>query len=346
MPLESATYVDDLVSTNPLGTDDVSLGDDHIRLIKSVLKNTFPNLDGALTTKLAVLNGVSQLITVGSDGEALKFNWPSGGTVAQVTNWTSASPVPANQAEQRYIASTDGGSDTYNIQQMKINSDTGLLGAQTRDGTWHYAQANGNYSSSTDLSGEAEAREAADHDLQQQINNRVLKTGDTSTGGQTLSNRYSSGGLHWAPGVTSVISGMSGGKSIGDYSFGLFAQTQDGAYTGGILSVNGFQGHKDFRFNEDGNIFTPLGTVALTSELPSLPFQTLKSWTLTHVNSMTRFQLPQRYKTPPLMWAQDVSSRDVHYACIRNITTTDYFIQTASNDWIPELQIFCLGDPA
>lgn len=44
MALEAGTYIDDLVSSNPVGASDfVSNGDDHLRLIKAVLKNTFPN---------------------------------------------------------------------------------------------------------------------------------------------------------------------------------------------------------------------------------------------------------------------------------------------------------------
>lgn len=43
MPLESPTYVDDFVTTNPDGTDSKSQGDNHIRNIKSALKTTFPN---------------------------------------------------------------------------------------------------------------------------------------------------------------------------------------------------------------------------------------------------------------------------------------------------------------
>lgn len=46
MGLESGTYVNDLVSTNPLGTDLKSAGDDHIRLLKSVLQATFPGMAG------------------------------------------------------------------------------------------------------------------------------------------------------------------------------------------------------------------------------------------------------------------------------------------------------------
>lgn len=43
MPLETGTFVNDLVITNPPGTDLKSQGDDHLQLIKKVLKNTFPN---------------------------------------------------------------------------------------------------------------------------------------------------------------------------------------------------------------------------------------------------------------------------------------------------------------
>lgn len=43
MGLESATYVDDLNSANPTATDQKSQGDDHLRLLKAVLKATFPN---------------------------------------------------------------------------------------------------------------------------------------------------------------------------------------------------------------------------------------------------------------------------------------------------------------
>jgi len=48
MALESATYVSGLVQANPPGTDPISQGDDHIRLLKKVLLNSFPNADAAL----------------------------------------------------------------------------------------------------------------------------------------------------------------------------------------------------------------------------------------------------------------------------------------------------------
>jgi len=47
MALESGTYIDDLVATNPLGADAKNEGDNHLRLIKSLVKATFPGMAGA-----------------------------------------------------------------------------------------------------------------------------------------------------------------------------------------------------------------------------------------------------------------------------------------------------------
>lgn len=71
MGLETGTYINDLVVTNPVGaTDPKSQGDDHLRLIKTVLKSTFPGLVGSafrLQTKtsdyeLAISDNMSVLL--------------------------------------------------------------------------------------------------------------------------------------------------------------------------------------------------------------------------------------------------------------------------------------------
>lgn len=59
MPLETGTQISDLVSTNPAATDEVSKADDHLRLIKAVLKTTFPNLNGVVSATLASLNSAA-----------------------------------------------------------------------------------------------------------------------------------------------------------------------------------------------------------------------------------------------------------------------------------------------
>ena len=55
MGLESATFISDLNSSNPTSTDVLSQADDHLRLIKSAIKTTFPNISGAINLIL-ILN--------------------------------------------------------------------------------------------------------------------------------------------------------------------------------------------------------------------------------------------------------------------------------------------------
>jgi hypothetical protein len=50
MALESATYISGLVDSNPSGSDSISLGDDHLKLIKSVLKTTLPNANAVIVS--------------------------------------------------------------------------------------------------------------------------------------------------------------------------------------------------------------------------------------------------------------------------------------------------------
>lgn len=47
MPLETATYITDLVVANPAHTDGLSQADSHMRLLKSAAKATFPNFTSA-----------------------------------------------------------------------------------------------------------------------------------------------------------------------------------------------------------------------------------------------------------------------------------------------------------
>jgi len=64
MPLETGTYIDSLNASNPASGDLKSEGDDHLRLIKSTIKSTFPNISGAVTPTHTQLN--SALVPDGS----------------------------------------------------------------------------------------------------------------------------------------------------------------------------------------------------------------------------------------------------------------------------------------
>ena len=58
MGLESGTFISDLNPANPASNDPKAQGDDHLRLIKSTLKATFPNVTGAVTATHSALSTV------------------------------------------------------------------------------------------------------------------------------------------------------------------------------------------------------------------------------------------------------------------------------------------------
>lgn len=70
MSLETGTYISDLDASNPVhASDDVSQGDDHLRLIKATLKATFPSIAGAMTAshvELNYLDGVTGVTGTGN----------------------------------------------------------------------------------------------------------------------------------------------------------------------------------------------------------------------------------------------------------------------------------------
>lgn len=61
MGLETATYIDALVTSNPDGNDQASTADDHIRLIKAALKRTFPLIAGAVSASHQALSFTNDL---------------------------------------------------------------------------------------------------------------------------------------------------------------------------------------------------------------------------------------------------------------------------------------------
>ena len=56
MPLETASFIHQLDAANPLGSDPIASGDDHLRLIKAAVKATFPNIAGAVNVTHTDLN--------------------------------------------------------------------------------------------------------------------------------------------------------------------------------------------------------------------------------------------------------------------------------------------------
>lgn len=84
MGLETATYISDLIATNPTTADKRRQGDDHLRLIKAALLATFPNITGALSathTELNFVDGVTSALQDQLDAKLAIATAPGAGLV-------------------------------------------------------------------------------------------------------------------------------------------------------------------------------------------------------------------------------------------------------------------------
>ena len=115
MALESAVYLDTLNVSNPSGSDPVGQSDDHIRLLKGVLKNTFPNINGVVSaTPLQLSQGTvpTGLIAMWSgDPGSLPTGWKlcDGGTYAKADG---SGNITAPDLRNKFILSSGGSSVT------------------------------------------------------------------------------------------------------------------------------------------------------------------------------------------------------------------------------------------
>ena len=62
-----ASFINQLNETYPRKSDLIKEGDDHLRLIKQVLKQTLPNFDRAITMSGATLNLLNTVLTPTAD---------------------------------------------------------------------------------------------------------------------------------------------------------------------------------------------------------------------------------------------------------------------------------------
>lgn len=70
MALETGTYINSLNASNPAATDALAQADDHLRLLKSTIKATLPNVSGAVTATHTVMNAkfAEPVSAITSDG--------------------------------------------------------------------------------------------------------------------------------------------------------------------------------------------------------------------------------------------------------------------------------------
>ena len=95
MAKETATYISQLVATNPVASDSVSVGDDHLRMLKTVLKTQFSGLTGttAITSTEAEMNYLD-LATLGTSADSKVLTKASGVvTIAGDVKITGTTPL-------------------------------------------------------------------------------------------------------------------------------------------------------------------------------------------------------------------------------------------------------------
>ena len=146
MALETATYINGLVATNPVSTDGLAQADDHMRLIKSTIKSTFPNITGAITADQAEINTLdgytgttadfNYLVTLNATGVTdTEYSYLSGATsnlqaqISGISTTLVSDPSPTLAAD----LDTDGNAITFGSWAISIDGSNQLVFAYGGD---------------------------------------------------------------------------------------------------------------------------------------------------------------------------------------------------------------------
>ncbi len=138
MAKETATYISQLVATNPVASDSVSVGDDHLRMLKTVLKTQFSGLSGttAVTASEAEMNYLD-IATLGTSADSKVLTQASGVvTIAgdvKITGTTPLLTIGDAGAEDTTIVFDGNAKDFY--VALDDSADKLLIGEGSTVGT-------------------------------------------------------------------------------------------------------------------------------------------------------------------------------------------------------------------
>jgi len=249
MALETASYINGLVATNPTATDTVAQADDHIRLIKAAIKATFPNVTGAITATQAEVNTLD-----GFTGTVTDLNYAKDLRATGVTN-----------TEFDYL---DG--VTSNIQTQLNSKQPTITGAATTIDSANLTASRALVSdaigkdaaSSTITSTELGYLSGVTSNIQTQFNNvsgypldvRVFTSGSSYTvpaGAKAILIKASGGGgggSHWIFSGNNAGNGSAGADTtVTNGTLGISITAKGGA--AGIVGTGGYQ---DFLTGDSG----------------------------------------------------------------------------------------------
>ena len=217
MALESASFISGLVSANPPGTDAISQGDDHLRLIKTVLKASLPNADEAINgihTKATAPSSTSagqlwfdtttnilKLRNEADDGW-ISFLSEDGNNIIKVTLLEDVSTVSIRSASMTTAS-------TFSYTKISATSDL-LIQANLYGGLWNYG---------TNQTGQAQVYNSTDA--------AVIGTTAWDVGGEWNSNAWTSATNNEVRAWTNMVVLESTPLSVGAKSILLRALCSD-----------------------------------------------------------------------------------------------------------------------
>ena len=138
MAKETATYISQLVATNPVASDSVSVGDDHLRMLKTVLKTQFSGLTGttAISATEAEMNYLD-IATLGTSADSKVLTQASGVvTIAGdvVVSGTTPKVTIGDAGAEDSMLAFDGNAVDFHVS-LDDTADDLVIGTGTTAGT-------------------------------------------------------------------------------------------------------------------------------------------------------------------------------------------------------------------
>jgi hypothetical protein len=228
MALESATYISDLVSTNPTSSDNLSQGDDHLRLLKSAIKATFPNVSGAVTathTELNYVDGVTSALQTQLDAKAVLAsantftgNQTINGNLTVSGSVTGVFPTGTKMLFQQTSAPTGWTKDaTHNDKALRVVS-----GSVSSGGTVDFSTAFASRGFSGSTSSETVTGTVGSHALtiaQIPSHSHYVASGGGGTTGALSGSNYVDFNVNYSTNNNYILNGTSVGADRGLASY-------------------------------------------------------------------------------------------------------------------------------
>lgn len=211
MPLETASFIHQLDPSNPAGSDQLSQGDDHLRLIKAAIKATFPNLTGPVTKTQAELNASAFSMPIGSiiiwygDSNTV----PSGWAICNgqlVSRSDGSGPISVPDLRDRVVIGAGNIASRGSIVGSElVSTNTGSSGSHT------HAISGGEHTHNATVQGHAltEAQLPSHRHLNGIGDNEagIFTQGSTSSPSPSARNPDANAGSGFTEGFTSSVGG-------------------------------------------------------------------------------------------------------------------------------------------